>query len=373
MGSIPTLDGNIEQLVQIPGRCRGSRSRCCAFHPRCPRASGPCGRIRPVFAEAGSQTACWLLPRRAGRQRAAHDRRAAGQGRERQSHLRRLEAVAQSPDRKPAASAAGGSGKRELHHRPARNLRAGRRRLRQIDDRQDDRRPGGADHRQCRHRRRIDDRSGRRADDGSCAHQMVFQTPMPASIRAGAISSPSRCGLSPRQPSRWTSAPRSTALAARRPRSTDGAKYPRIFRRPAPADRDRARWQHGRTSSCATSRPQRSTCRCRRRSQPDAICRTGSASPTCHQPQSRGGAPHGEPHRRAISAAWSGGGRQGLVPRAATPLYAHAPTRCPASTRAGERARRSGAGPQSARSTQPLRLPSALQLRHGALPRRAAG
>jgi peptide/nickel transport system ATP-binding protein len=63
MGSIPTLDGNIERLVQIPGTMPrlGAIPTGCAFHPRCPRAFAPCGRIRPeLAAEAGSQTACWL-------------------------------------------------------------------------------------------------------------------------------------------------------------------------------------------------------------------------------------------------------------------------------------------------------------------------
>jgi peptide/nickel transport system ATP-binding protein len=63
MGSIPTLDGNIERLVQIPGTMPrlGAIPMGCAFHPRCPRAFAPCGRIRPELApEARSQTACWL-------------------------------------------------------------------------------------------------------------------------------------------------------------------------------------------------------------------------------------------------------------------------------------------------------------------------
>jgi peptide/nickel transport system ATP-binding protein len=63
MGSIPTLDGNIERLVQIPGvmpRLTAIPTGC-AFHPRCPRAFAPCPTLRPELApQAQTQVACWL-------------------------------------------------------------------------------------------------------------------------------------------------------------------------------------------------------------------------------------------------------------------------------------------------------------------------
>src|SRR5262249_62030640 len=63
MGSIPSLTGDADRLVQIPG----SMPRLtaippgCAFHPRCPRAFVPCPTFRPELqAEQHSQVACWL-------------------------------------------------------------------------------------------------------------------------------------------------------------------------------------------------------------------------------------------------------------------------------------------------------------------------
>jgi peptide/nickel transport system ATP-binding protein len=63
MGSIPSLTGESDRLVQIPG----SMPRLtaippgCAFHPRCPRAFVPCNTFRPdLQPEARSQVACWL-------------------------------------------------------------------------------------------------------------------------------------------------------------------------------------------------------------------------------------------------------------------------------------------------------------------------
>jgi peptide/nickel transport system ATP-binding protein len=63
MGSIPSLTGDSERLVQIPGsmpRLTAIPSGC-AFHPRCPRAFVPCAMFRPELQpEARSQVACWL-------------------------------------------------------------------------------------------------------------------------------------------------------------------------------------------------------------------------------------------------------------------------------------------------------------------------
>jgi len=63
MGSIPTLDGERERLVQIDG----SMPRLtdipagCPFHPRCNRVFERCLRERPDLIAAGtSRAACWL-------------------------------------------------------------------------------------------------------------------------------------------------------------------------------------------------------------------------------------------------------------------------------------------------------------------------
>jgi peptide/nickel transport system ATP-binding protein len=63
MGSIPTLDADVERLVQIPGSMPRLTAipRGCAFHPRCPRAFAPCATMRPTLEpERRSQVACWL-------------------------------------------------------------------------------------------------------------------------------------------------------------------------------------------------------------------------------------------------------------------------------------------------------------------------
>jgi peptide/nickel transport system ATP-binding protein len=63
MGSIPKLDSDCERLVQISGTMPRLTSipSGCAFHPRCPRAFGPCARLRPeLTAQGRSQVACWL-------------------------------------------------------------------------------------------------------------------------------------------------------------------------------------------------------------------------------------------------------------------------------------------------------------------------
>ena len=63
MGSIPTLDSDVERLTQIPGAMPrlAAIPRGCAFHPRCPRAFAACSTTRPLLdAQARSQVACWL-------------------------------------------------------------------------------------------------------------------------------------------------------------------------------------------------------------------------------------------------------------------------------------------------------------------------
>ena len=63
MGSIPSLTGESDRLVQIPGsmpRLTAIPSGC-TFHPRCPRCFTPCPTFRPELQpEQTSQVACWL-------------------------------------------------------------------------------------------------------------------------------------------------------------------------------------------------------------------------------------------------------------------------------------------------------------------------
>ena len=101
--------------------------------------------------------------------------------------------------------------------------------------------------------------------------QMVFQDPYaslnPRWRALDIVAEPIRAfGIA--QPSRQTRRRGRRAAAAGRPRSGRRRQVSaRVLRRPAPAHRDRARARlASRTSSSATSRPRRSTCRCRRRS-----------------------------------------------------------------------------------------------------------
>ena len=174
-----------------------------------------------------------------------------------------------------AAPAAGRGGRRDLLDRPARDLRAGRRvRLGQVDRRQDGGRADRADHRRGDDRRRVDEQSGaRRRPRAACAaaSRWCSRIPTPASIRAGARSTswPSRSAPSASAQCEPQIVARGRRAAeAGRPRSGRRRKISaRVLRRPAPAHRDRARARlASRNSSCATSRPRRSTSRCRRRS-----------------------------------------------------------------------------------------------------------
>ncbi len=64
MGSIPTLDGGAERLVQIDGSMPRLNAipPGCAFNPRCGRRMARCGQERPELMPAGaSRAACWLL------------------------------------------------------------------------------------------------------------------------------------------------------------------------------------------------------------------------------------------------------------------------------------------------------------------------
>ena len=63
MGSIPTLAGERERLVQIDGTMPRLTAipAGCPFHPRCSHAFDRCLRERPDLLEAGtSRAACWL-------------------------------------------------------------------------------------------------------------------------------------------------------------------------------------------------------------------------------------------------------------------------------------------------------------------------
>jgi peptide/nickel transport system ATP-binding protein len=64
MGSIPSMDTDREELLQIDGampRLNAMPSGC-AFHPRCPKALPRCAHERPELMEAaGTRAACWLL------------------------------------------------------------------------------------------------------------------------------------------------------------------------------------------------------------------------------------------------------------------------------------------------------------------------
>ena len=63
MGSIPSMDGERERLLQIEGampRLTAIPSGC-AFHPRCPRVIDRCRLERPELEAAGAtRAACWL-------------------------------------------------------------------------------------------------------------------------------------------------------------------------------------------------------------------------------------------------------------------------------------------------------------------------
>ena len=63
MGSIPSLHGTAERLVQIDGSMPrlDAIPAGCAFHPRCGRAFARCRGERPaLIADGPSQAACWL-------------------------------------------------------------------------------------------------------------------------------------------------------------------------------------------------------------------------------------------------------------------------------------------------------------------------
>ncbi len=63
MGSIPSMEHEIERLAQIEGSMPRLTEipQGCAFHPRCDKAFARCSRERPGLMPAGtSQAACWL-------------------------------------------------------------------------------------------------------------------------------------------------------------------------------------------------------------------------------------------------------------------------------------------------------------------------
>ena len=63
MGAIPTLADTAARLASIPGSMPrlSAIPPGCSFHPRCPRAYGPCRTIRPELAgSSGHRVACHL-------------------------------------------------------------------------------------------------------------------------------------------------------------------------------------------------------------------------------------------------------------------------------------------------------------------------
>ena len=63
MGSIPAMDEDREQLLQIDGAMPRLNAipRGCAFNPRCPQAHERCRAERPELMPAGAtRAACWL-------------------------------------------------------------------------------------------------------------------------------------------------------------------------------------------------------------------------------------------------------------------------------------------------------------------------
>ena len=78
MGSIPSLTGESDRLVQIPGsmpRLTAIPSGC-AFHPRCPRAFVPCPTFRPELQPASSarRSPAGSIIRSRSRRRPSHER-----------------------------------------------------------------------------------------------------------------------------------------------------------------------------------------------------------------------------------------------------------------------------------------------------------
>lgn len=64
MGSIPSMDADREQLLQIDGAMPRLNAipAGCAFNPRCPRVFERCRRERPELLDAGpTRAACWLV------------------------------------------------------------------------------------------------------------------------------------------------------------------------------------------------------------------------------------------------------------------------------------------------------------------------
>lgn len=64
MGSIPSMDADREQLLQIDGSMPRLNAipAGCAFNPRCPRVFERCRRERPELLDAGpTRAACWLV------------------------------------------------------------------------------------------------------------------------------------------------------------------------------------------------------------------------------------------------------------------------------------------------------------------------
>ena len=63
IGSVPSLRAGGERLSRMPGRMPppGARPAGCGFHPRCPKAFGPCATtVPPMIEDSESRVSCWL-------------------------------------------------------------------------------------------------------------------------------------------------------------------------------------------------------------------------------------------------------------------------------------------------------------------------
>ena len=106
MGSIPSLVGEREHLVQIDGAMPRLNAipPGCAFHPRCPNVfrSLPARAARAAATRRASRAACWLYADSTGARIMSRPARRPAAGRAREQDVRRVAAVADA-DAGPAS------------------------------------------------------------------------------------------------------------------------------------------------------------------------------------------------------------------------------------------------------------------------------